>query len=148
MPGIKYLSDIYEKKGKSFIENLFNKNLTVTENLDGPSFSFERDFTGDNISFYKKDQDNPITKVDRILMRYYEKPISYIESISPEIMNQLPKGWRFGMIYFPNTKPVRIEYDRIPKNHLILTHVMVRDEFGEIIDNIQDKSELDEWLIN
>ncbi len=145
MPGIKYLSDIYEKKGKSFIENLFNKNLTVTENLDGPSFSFERDFTGDNISFYKKDQDNPITKVDRILMRYYEKPISYIESISPEIMNQLPKGWRFGMIYFPNTKPVRIEYDRIPKNHLILTHVMVRDEFGEIIDNIQDKSELDEW---
>jgi hypothetical protein len=145
MPGIKYLSDIYEKKGKSFIENLFNKNLTVTENLDGPSFSFEKDFTGDNVSFYKKDQDNPITKVDRILMKYYEKPISYIESLSPEIIDQLPKGWRFGMVYFPNTKPVRLEYDRIPKNHLILTHVAVRDEFGEILDNIQDKSELDEW---
>jgi hypothetical protein len=145
MPGIKYLSDIYEKKGKSFIENLFNKNLTVTENLDGPSFSFERDFTGDNVSFYKKDQDNPITKVDRILMRYYEKPISYIESLSPEIIDQLPKGWRFGMVYFPNTKPVRIEYDRIPKNHLVLTHVVVRDEFGDIIKNVQEKDELDEW---
>ena len=145
MPGIKYLSDIYEKKGKSFIEKLFNKNLTVTENLDGPSFSFERDFTGDNISFYKKDQDNPITKVDRILMKYYEKPISYIESLPLEILNQIPKGWRFGMVYFPNTKPVNIEYDRLPKNNLILTHVVVRDEFGDIIRNLQDKEELDEW---
>lgn len=145
MAGIKYLTDIYEKKGKSFIESLFNKNLTVTENLDGPSFSFERDFTGDNISFYKKDQDNPITKVDRILMKYYEKPISYIESLSLEITDQLPKGWRFGMVYFPNKKPVRIEYDRVPKNHLVLTHVVVRDEFGDVIKNLQDKNELDEW---
>jgi len=145
MAGIKYLSDIYEKKGKGFIENLFNKFLTVTENLDGSSFSFERDFTGDNISFYKKDQDNPITKVDRILMRYYEKPITYIDSLSVEIKKQIPKGWRFGMAYFPNTKPVNIEYDRIPRNHLILTHIVVRDEFGDVINNVQDKEELDEW---
>jgi len=90
MSGIKYLLDIYEKKGKSFIEKLFNKNLTVTENLDGPSFSFEKDFTGDNISFYKKDQDNPITKVDRVLMRYYEKPILYIDSISYDVKSKIP----------------------------------------------------------
>jgi len=145
MAGIKYLSDIYEKKGKSFIESLFNKDVTVTENLDGSSFSFERDFTGDNISFYKKDQDNPITRVDRILMKYYEKPINYIEALPDEIKSQIPKGWRFGMAYFPSTKPVRIEYDRIPKNHLILTHIISRDEFGDVIKNIQDKEELDEW---
>jgi len=145
MAGIKYLLDIYEKKGKSFIENLFNNNVTVTENLDGSSFSFERDFTGDNISFYKKDQDNPITKVDRILMKYYEKPINYIESLPDEIKSQIPKGWRFGMAYFPSTKPVKIEYDRIPRNHLILTHIISRDEFGDVIKNIQDKEELDEW---
>ena len=40
MAGIKYLSDIYEKKGKAFIENLFNKTVIVTENLDGSAFSF------------------------------------------------------------------------------------------------------------
>ena len=43
MSGIKNLTDIYEKKGKAFIENLFNKEVTVTENLDGSSFSFEKD---------------------------------------------------------------------------------------------------------
>lgn len=145
MSGIKYLSDIYEKKGKSFIENLFNKKVIVTENLDGSAFSFEKDFTGDNISFYKKDQENPITRVDRILMRYYEKPITYIESLSDEVRAEIPKGWRFGMVYFPNSKPVRIEYDRVPKNNLILTHIVVRDEFGDVVKTIQDKEELDEW---
>lgn len=145
MSGIKYLSDIYEKKGKSFIENLFNKKVIVTENLDGSAFSFEKDFTGDNISFYKKDQENPITRVDRILMKYYEKPITYIESLSDEVRAEIPKGWRFGMVYFPNSKPVRIEYDRVPKNNLILTHIVVRDEFGDVVKTIQDKEELDEW---
>ena len=145
MSGIKYLLDIYEKKGKGFIEKLFNKTLTVTENLDGSSFSFEKDFTGDNISFYKKDQENPITKVDRILMKYYEKPIVYIDSLSTEIKEEIPRGWRFGMSYFPNKKPVKIEYDRLPKNYLILTHVTIRDEFGETVRNVQDKEELDIW---
>jgi nicotinamide mononucleotide adenylyltransferase len=145
MSGIKHLSDIFQDKGKSFIEKLFSKELTVTENLDGSTFSFERDFTGNNISFYKKDQENPITKVDRILMSYYEKPINYIDALPEHVKEEIPKGWRFGMTYFPNTKPVRIEYERVPKNHLILTHVLVRDEFGETERIIQDKEELDKW---
>ena len=145
MSGIKHLSDIFQDKGKSFIEKLFSKELSVTENLDGSTFSFERDFTGNNISFYKKDQENPITKVDRILMSYYEKPINYIDSLPESIKEEIPKGWRFGMTYFPNTKPVRIEYERVPKNHLILTHVLVRDEFGETERIIHDKEELDAW---
>lgn len=145
MAGIKNLSEIYQKKGKDFVEKLFNDEITVTENLDGSSFSFEKDFIGDNISFYKKDQENPITRVDRILMTYYEKPINYIDALPDSIKNDIPKGWRFGMIYFPNSKPVRIEYDRVPKNHLILTHIIVRDEFGDTVRTIQDKKELDIW---
>lgn len=145
MSGIKNLSDIYKKQGKDFTEKLFNNELTVTENLDGSSFSFEKDLIGDNISFYKKDQDNPITRVDRILMTYYEKPITYIESLPEEIKREIPIGWRFGMAYFPNTKPIRIEYDRVPKNHLLLTHIIIRDEFGETTRTIQDKEELDRW---
>jgi len=145
MSGIKHLSDIFQDKGKSFIEKLFGKELTVTENLDGSTFSFERDFTGNNISFYKKDQENPITKVDRILMSYYEKPINYIDSLPESTKEEIPKGWRFGMTYFPNTKPVRIEYERVPKNHLILTHILIRDEFGETETTVQDKDELDKW---
>lgn len=145
MSGIKNLSEIYEKQGKGFVEKLFNDEVTVTENLDGSAFSFEKDFVGNNISFYKKDQENPITRVDRILMTYYEKPINYIESLPDSLKLEIPRGWRFGMVYFPNNKPVRIEYDRIPKNHLILTHITIKDEFGDNVRSVQDKIELDEW---
>lgn len=145
MSGIKHLNEIYEKKGKEFMEKLFSSELTVTENLDGSSFSFEKDFTGNNISFYKKDQDNPITRVDRILMTYYEKPINYISSLPEDVKLQIPSGWRFGMTYFPNSKPVRIEYDRVPKNHLILTHILIKNEFGDNVRVVQDKKELEDW---
>lgn len=145
MSGIKNLIEIYEKQGKDFVEKLFGDEITVTENLDGSSFSFEKDFIGENISFYKKDQENPITRVDRILMSYYEKPINYIEALPQDLKYEIPRGWRFGMLYFPTTKPVRIEYERVPKNHLILTHITVRDEFGDNIRSIQDKKELDIW---
>jgi hypothetical protein len=43
MSGIKHLNEIYEKKGKEFTEKLFSSELTVTENLDGSSFSFEKE---------------------------------------------------------------------------------------------------------
>jgi len=145
MAGIKNLNEIFQKKGKDFTENLFNSEVTITENLDGSAFSFEKDFIGDKISFYKKDQSNPITKVDRVLMSYYEKPILYIESLPEDIKSDIPVGWRFGMLYFPNTKPVRIEYERVPKNHLILTHITVRNEFGETEESIQDSEKLNEW---
>jgi len=145
MAGIKNLLDIYQKQGKVFIEKLFNQELTVTENLDGSSFSFAKDLNSNNISFYKKDQDNPITKIDRILMTYYEKPIIYIQSLPEDIIREIPIGWRFGMAYFPNTKPIRINYSRIPKNHLILTHIIIKDEFGDTHKIIQDKDELDRW---
>ncbi len=121
MAGINHLSEIYKKKGKKFVDDLFDSELTVTENLDGPSFSFEKNYTDDEISFYKKNQDNPITRVDRILMTYYEKPINYINSLPTDIKKDLPKGWRFGIVYFPSKNPVRVEYDRIPKNNIILS---------------------------
>jgi hypothetical protein len=145
MAGLNHLSEIYKNKGKKFVDDLFSNEITVTENLDGPSFSFEKHYTDDGISFYKKNQENPITIVDRILMTYYEKPINYINSLPDDIKKDLPKGWRFGLVYFPNKNPVRIEYDRIPKNHLILTHITIRDEFGEVTETIQDKETLEEW---
>lgn len=145
MSGLKHLIDIYQQQGKIFIEKLFNKKVTVTENLDGSSFSFEKDLDGNNISFYKRNQDNPITRIDRILMTYYEKPIIYIESLPDDIKKEIPPHWRFGMLYFPNKKTIRIQYDRIPKNHLILTHILVKNEFGETIETINDKKKLDEW---
>jgi cytidyltransferase-like protein len=145
MSGINHLYDIYNKKGQEFVDQLFNTYVTVNEKMDGSAFTFERDKETGKFKFYRRDQRNPITFVDRTLMKYYEKPIQYIESLSPHILEQIPRGWRFGLEYFANTKPVEITYDTMPKNHLILSYVHEFGEDGKIKKTVQNKEELDNW---
>jgi hypothetical protein len=144
MSGISHLYDIYHKKGKEFIDNLFSTYVTVNEKMDGSAFVFERDANDGKFVFYKRDQRNPITMVDRTLMKYYEKPIQYIESLSPHTISKIPRGWKFGLEYFANNKPVEIAYDRMPKNNLILSYVSPKD--SKPSNNfINDKEKLDTW---
>lgn len=145
MAGISHLYDLYNKKGKDFIDNLFNTYVTVNEKMDGSAFMFERDIETGKFNFYKRDQRNPITLVDRTLMKYYEKPIQYIESLPPHIINEIPRGWRFGLEYFANSAPVEIVYDEVPKNNLILSYVHKKDDLGKPKGTIQGKNDLDTW---
>ena len=145
MAGINHLYDLYNKRGADFIQALFSQYVTINEKMDGSAFSFERDPNTGKFNFYRRDQRNPITLVDRTLMKYYERPIQYIESLPPNILEKIPRGWRFGLEYFANTSPVEIVYDRIPKNHLILSFVHKMDANGKIVKTIQEKSKLDTW---
>jgi len=145
MSGINHLYDIYNKKGQEFVGQLFNTFVTVNEKMDGSAFTFERDKETGKFKFYRRDQRNPITFVDRTLMKYYEKPIQYIESLPPHLLEKIPRGWRFGLEYFANNKPVEIMYDSIPKNHLLMSYVHEYGEDGKIKRTVQDKKELDDW---
>jgi phosphopantetheine adenylyltransferase len=145
MAGINHLYDLYNKRGADFIQALFSQYVTINEKMDGSAFSFERDPNTGKFNFYRRDQRNPITLVDRTLMKYYERPIQYIESLPPNILEKIPRGWRFGLEYFANTSPVEIVYDRIPKNHLILSFVHKMDANGKIVKTIQEKDKLDTW---
>jgi len=145
MSGITHLYELYNKRGKEFIDKLLNSYVTINEKMDGSAFIFERDPQTGKFNFYKRDQRNPITMVDRTLMKYYEKPIQYIESLPPHVLNEIPRGWRFGLEYFSSNSPVEIVYDRVPKNSLILSYVHKKDENGKIKGTIQDKEDLDTW---
>jgi hypothetical protein len=145
MSGIKHLSEIYKKQGSEFLDSLFSREVTASEKLNGMSFSFERGFMDGTIYFYKRDQDNPISKIDRILMPYYDDPIQHIKNTPESVIDEIPAGWRFGMEYFMNSNPVCISYQKIPKNGLVLTHITVKNQFGDIEKTIVDKEELEYW---
>jgi hypothetical protein len=145
MAGIKHLSEIYKKQGAEFLDELFGKDLTVSEKLNGMSFSFEKNSYDGSLSFYKRDQVNPISKIDRVLMKYYESPISHIQSLDNLVLSEIPNCWRFGMEFFINPSPVLLSYQRIPKNGLVLTHIIVKNEFGDIERTIIEKEELEYW---
>jgi len=144
MSSISHLQDLYHKKGNEFINNLFNSFVTVNEKMDGSAFTFERDVDNGKFKFYKRDQRNPITMVDRTIMKYYEKPIQYIESLPPHVIQLIPRGWRFGLEYFSSPQPLEIAYDRVPKNNLILSYVHKLDN-GKAKSTIQSKEDLDKW---
>lgn len=145
MAGINHLYDIYNKKGSDFTDQLFNQYVTINEKMDGSAFSFERDKETGKFKFFRRDQRNPITLIDRTLMKYYEKPIQYIESLPPSVLERIPRGWRFGLEYFASRQPVEISYDRLPKNNLILSYVHKMGDGGKIESTIQDKTKLDNW---
>jgi len=63
MSGITHLYDLYNKKGKEFVDKLLNSYVTVNEKMDGSAFIFERDIDSGKFNFYKRDQRNPIKRV-------------------------------------------------------------------------------------
>lgn len=137
------LTKIYRQRGNDFINDLFNNYLLVSEKLSGSSFSFKR--TDDNLSFYKGNSQRPINLVDRTLMIYYEKPISYITKSVTPIITSIPNGWEFCFQYFAHNEPGIIKYDHLPKNNLVLTHIIIKSETGKVAKIIDDPRVIGDW---
>jgi len=140
---MKELANIYKEAGQRFIDDLFKDYLLVTEKLAGSSFSFERH--GDEILFFKGSNKQPINLVDRTLMMYYEPAIQYILNKTEGHIKDLPEYWRFCFQYFVNNQPGAIEYDNLPSNNLVLTHIQVRNQKGKIAKVIEDPRVLRDW---
>jgi cytidyltransferase-like protein len=145
MSGINHLSELYNKRGKEFVEKLFDMHVTINEKMDGSSFQFEKNPYTSEVEFFKRNSTQPIGIVDRILMKYYEKPIEYINNLPKQRLEKLPKAWRFGLEYFSENHTHEIQYDRTPKNNLILSYIHVKNNNGKVIRTIQDKEELNKW---
>lgn len=140
--GINALYDAY-KKNPSSVENLLSTTIEISEQLNGSRFSVQCEGAGE-LSYFKRDS-SPITKIDRTIARYYEKAILHFETLPQEVLNKLPENWKFGFEYFPNLNPVKINYDRMPLNGLVLTDIVVKDPNGKVLEIIVDKKTLDEW---
>ena len=54
-----------------------------------------------------------------------ENGINYFKAISKEVKKEMPLDWKFGFDYMIDNKTVDIEYESLPKNHLILTHIQI-----------------------
>ena len=120
---IKKLRDHFAESNSEDFNKLLKSRVLVTEKLAASSFHCQK--VGDKLHYFKSNQTEPMDLVDRTIIRYYEKAIKQMQSISEEALYAMPEDWKFGFDYLPNTKPVDIDYDRLPKNFLVLTHIMV-----------------------
>ena len=142
MAGINFLYEEY-KKDPSRVEKLLDGKIEISEKLDGSRFSVQAQ-EGSGLLYYKR-RDILISSIDRTLSKYYEKAVSHFETLDEDTLEQMPDGWRFGMEYFPNMKPVTIAYDRLPLNNLVLTDIQVKDPKDKTHAVITDKDTLKKW---
>jgi hypothetical protein len=137
------LKQIYKDRGREFIENLFTKYVIVSEQLDGSRFTVMK--TNDNSLVYCKKDGSRINFIDRTMMVFYERAIEHFESLGTDVLIKMPDNWVFGFQYFPSLAPVNIVYDRLPKNHLILTDIQILNDSGRIVKTIADPRVLRDW---
>jgi hypothetical protein len=143
MAGLSHLRDVYDKRGKDFLEGLLNKTVIVNEKMDGAFFGAQKNEETGKFRFFKRNAE--ITYVDRVLSRYYEPAIRHFENLGADVIAKIPGNYHFGMEWFTSPKAQTIAYDKLPKNGLILSYIHVLDEEGKVSETIQDKETLNKW---
>jgi hypothetical protein len=142
MAEILSLREVFRKEGMQFVNQLFDEFVIITEKLNATRFCVQR-LEDDSLEFYKKD--GKITKIDRSLVRLYEQPIQYFESLPKDVIDKLLIGYRYGFRYFHDTRPAMISYDKIPMNGLVLTDIR-RIKEDKTIDDLSVLNRISDLL--
>jgi hypothetical protein len=145
MAGIKNIADIYKKQGEKRLREILSNDLRITEKFDAYRFSFEKNSKSYKIVFYGKNGKSPITVVDRTLSDLYESAIDYIENLPYDIKKSLPLRHRFGFSWFPTKSPLNTDYERRPKNGLILTDITIRDKNNDVAKQVTESEIFERW---
>ena len=132
MAGLSHLRDVYEKRGKDFLDGLLSKTVLINEKSDGAYFGVKRDGQQSKLNLFKKDA--KIGYIDRVLSKYYEQGIKHFESLDSNTIGQLPENYVFGMDYVPGRR-----------EPLTITHIKVLDENFQTVEMIHEKAELSKW---
>lgn len=138
------LRTYYESVEKEDFNSLLKQRCLVTEKIQASSLHVRREDR--LLEFYKSGNKQPLNKIDRTIVSYYEKGIGHFSALLDETVQQMPRDWKFGFDYMVSEKTVDIEYDTLPKNSLILTHIQVLNEDRTQIKKvIRDPRILEKW---
>ncbi len=104
------------------LNKLFSTELIIIEDVQGSKIWLNWD--GEKFNIKPKSLNNdPINLVDLAMQNYYNQAVNYFNSLDNRVKSLLNKKWWFCFEYFPDTQPAHIDYDRVPKNNLVLTSV-------------------------
>lgn len=126
---------------EAVINDLLNKEITVFEDVQGSKIYVNWD--GNNFSIKPKSlHGESISLLDLATQKYYNKAINFFYALPDRVVNLMPKKWYFCFEYFPDQQPANIEYDREPKNSLILTGICKNGKFKYTIEELIEYANL------
>jgi hypothetical protein len=138
---MKNLNTLNELESESFLNSIFKNEITVFEDIQGSKIWLN--WNGSQFILKSKSiNSEPINLVDLAMQNYYNPAINYFNSLDLRVKSLLNKKWWFCFEYFPDNQPANIEYDRVPKNNLILTTIFKNGKYEMNIDEIDEYSRL------
>lgn len=105
---------------EKFIEMISDQEIVVYEDIQGSKIYVN--YVNNNwVIRTKSINQNPINLIDLAMQKYYKWALGYLYSLPDTVTDLLRPNYYFCFEYFPDEQPANIKYEKIPKNHLLLT---------------------------
>ena len=135
------LKTINEIDNENLLNIMFSKDIIVFEDVQGSKIWVN--WNGEEFKIRPKSVSNDdINLVDLAMQNYYNPAIEFFNRLDNRIKSLLNKKWWFCFEYFPDIQPANIEYDRLPKNGLVLTTIFKNGKYDINIEEINEYSRL------
>jgi hypothetical protein len=124
-----------------FLDQIFSDDIIVYEDIQGSKIWVN--WNNQNFMIKPKSISNEsINLVDLAMQNYYNSAIKYFNTFDNRVRGLMPKNWWFCFEYFPDNQPAHIEYNRVPKNGLVLTSICKNGKYDFEIDELREYSRL------
>lgn len=123
------------------LSGVLSDEIIVYEDIQGSKIWVN--WNGKEFTIKPKSLSNePINMIDLAMQNYYNQALNYLNSLDNRAKSLLNKKWWFCFEYFPDNQPANIEYDRVPKNNLVLTSINKSGKYEFNIEEIDEYSRL------
>ena len=107
---------------EELLNSLFSNEISIIEDIQGSKIWVN--WNGKEFTIKTKSiSSEPISLIDLAMQNYYNPAINYFNSLDNRVKSLLNRKWWFCFEYFPDEQPANIEYNRVPKNKLVLTAI-------------------------
>jgi hypothetical protein len=112
-----------ETTSDEFIKNIEEKELLIYEDIQGSKIYVR--YNGDRFIIKPRNLKNDeLSFIDLAIQKFYNKAYAFFHTLPTYITDILNQKWWFCFEYLADEKPAHIEYNRLPKNNLILTSIV------------------------
>ena len=126
---------------QELLSSIFDNEIIVFEDIQGSKIWVNWD--GKEFTIKPKSMSSEkLNLVDLAIQNYYNPGIKYLESLDVRVKSLLNKKWWFCFEYFPDEQPANIGYDRVPKNHLVLTAINKGGKYDFSVEELDEYARL------
>lgn len=125
----------------NILDDIFENDIIIFEDVQGSKIWVN--WNGREFSIRPRTLNNdPLNLIDLSLQMYYNSALNYFNSFDIRVKGLMPKSWSFCFEFFPDCQPASVEYQRLPKNSLVLTAINKNGKYQYTTDELSEYSRL------